>query len=127
MEEHFMKQEVYDLLSEIIEKVKFIFPVNREITPYPNQEIQADSACYKIDWPISDEERPNKRSKRIWLVISREFFDDYQGLTEVQKQEVINGACGWIEMKYKHFDASNLKHQDSAKPPREIWHIPFNR
>lgn len=122
-----MKHAVYDLLSEIIGKVKFIFPANREITPYPNQEIDADSACYKIDWPISDEERPNKRSKRIFLVISREFFEDYQGLTEVQKQEVINDACRWIEMKYKHFDASNSKHRDSIETPREIWNIPFNR
>lgn len=121
-----MKAGIANLLEKIIEKIKFIFPENREIAQLVSQEIDAGSACFKVDWPLHDKSRPNKRSKQIWLVLNREFFEDYQGLTVIQKQDVINQACKWIEMQYTHFDDSNFEPQNRTSP-KEIWHIPFIR
>lgn len=122
-----MNQEASMLLIEIVKKVKSIFPEHAEIVPCDHDEnVCADNACYKIGWYSNDDpERKHKRSKQILLILSREFFEDYQSLNTNQKQAILGKACEWIKTRYKNFDSTNHEPRDHP-PTKEIWFIPFN-
>ncbi|MFX0199057.1 MAG: hypothetical protein ACFFCW_23285 [Candidatus Hodarchaeota archaeon] len=100
-------------INQWLDLIRPIFP--------PNASIEVDEGndiFLRIDWRLGDEpERPNKRSRLIKIVISREAIEDCQDFNKagLRFRKI-------IENKLSGFNPAH-NHSRLVSPPTEEWII----
>jgi len=100
-------------IAEWIEQLRPVFPSEAEIELH-----EANDPIITIDWPLrNDPHRPNKRSKQIMIVISREAIEDCQDFDRagIMLKKI-------VENRYKDFEPDH-DHSVLVSPPKEEWII----
>ena len=73
---------------------------------------QADYYSTSISWKLNnDPKRPNKRSKTIAIIISREAVDDFSEMQEKMKEQVISRLESIIKQKLSIIDEAWIQKQ----------------
>ena len=75
-----------------------------------------------IDWDVDDDERPNRRSRRIVLGIAPEFIDDHENDSETRSELLLEQIEMWAAKQYKRFDPTS-EHERNQPAPIEEWHL----
>lgn len=102
---------------------KDIFPNNVEFNIKYNFDAETYE-CY-IDWKLNnDQNRPNKRSKKIKIQVSREGLEDYNNKNVKQRQAAQNQFENFIKERMKRFDPNHDKPK-YEEPPMEEWVVQF--
>ena len=87
--------------DEWLDLVRFAFGPGKEVNVTPS----ADDFVVHVSWALPDTNRPNKRSKTIRLVISREAVYEYFGKEdESRREQDRQKVVTWIRNKLESFD-----------------------
>ena len=87
--------------SKYFDIIKSLMPKNAKF----NQNEQFDDYALSISWDLNnDPERPNKQSKVIALVISKEATEDFDQLSEAMQSNALERLKKIISIKLSSFD-----------------------
>jgi hypothetical protein len=108
-----------DLLDYWVRLIKTIFPANAWIT----SRFFNNDHLIQIDWKLeNDPKNPNKRSKKIEIIIKERAIENYldknkkdRELSDIMLKEFINE-------RYNHFSSNNDIYT-TQYVPRETWLI----
>jgi len=111
-----------DLLDHWLRIIKPILPANAWV------ESRLSDANYiiKIDWKLeNDPHQPNKRSRKIEIIIMEEVIDDYLNKNKDERALSDIKMKQWISERYNQF---TLDHDDNTYNPRfpDKWKISKN-
>ncbi len=96
-----------------------LFPKVEEAQPVP----YINYFRLNLSWLLeNDPKRPNKRSKTIRIIISRELLSDYENLSEKEQKEVDSKVKKFIANKKSQLDP-NHNNPYGAEEPIEEWHV----
>ncbi len=99
-----------DLLDYWLRIIRPLFPANAWIAP---RLVDGDYEI-QIDWRLeNDLEQPNKRSRKILLIIREEVIDDYLDKNKADRELSDIKMGEWISERYSHFNAD-----DGTQPSR---------
>ena len=82
----------------------------------------ADDFVATVSWPLPIEDRPNRRSKTINLVITREALCLYLEKDESRRKQDEHKVTEWIQKQLQQFDANHEAPRDQL-PPQVDWII----
>jgi len=108
-----------DLLDYWLRIIKPLFPINAWVT----SSVSGGDHLIQIDWKLeNDPHRPNKRSRKIEIIIKEDAIDDYlnknmdeRALSDIRMKQ-------WISERYNNFSFDQDAHtSNSASPDR--WRI----
>jgi hypothetical protein len=81
--------------------------------------------CLDVDWKLkNDPTRPNKRSKKLRIIISIENLDDYRDANSGAKNGFDDKLLTFVEKTLAQFDPDHDAPYDRT-PPVETVHVPF--
>jgi hypothetical protein len=103
-----------NLEARLMDIVKPIFPNNAEIRRRPS----SDGLELRVVWKLTnDANRPNKRSRRIILVVSEEALEDYNdGNHDVKEKRIMKV----ITERLKGFNPNHNTPYGQPEP-EELW------
>ena len=81
-----------------------------------------DDFVATVSWPLPIEDRPNRRSKTIRLVITREALSLYLEKDESRRKQDEHKVTEWIQKQLEQFDADHQAHKNQP-PPQVDWII----
>ena len=82
----------------------------------------ADNFVATVSWPLPTEDRPNRRSKTIRLLITREALRLYLEKDESRREQDEQKVKEWIRKQLQQFDADHDAHRNQP-PPQGDWVI----
>ncbi len=82
----------------------------------------ADEFVATVSWPLPTEDRPNRRSKTIRLLITREALRLYLEKDESRRKQDEQKVKEWIQKQLQPFDADHDAHMNQP-PPQVDWII----
>ena len=93
-----------DLLDYWLRIITPLFPVNAWIASrFSNGDYEI-----QIDWRLeNDLHQPNKRSRKIMLIIMEEAIDDYLNKNKAERELSDIKMGEWISERYSHFNADH--------------------
>src|SRR6187399_1974747 len=108
-----------ELGKELTKMIETIMPPNAEIL------VNSKSRSYDahISWKTADDnERKNKRSKKIIIVVPYDVLDDMENLSVSKKEAVINRIKSHISKNLASFNP-NHNEPHGALDPEVTWEI----
>ena len=100
--------------------IKEYLPKEAELFLHPIQDY-----CLDVDWKLrTDPSRPNKRAKKLRLIISEETLEDYRDANDSGKEGFDQKLIKFVEMTMANFD-SNHDTPYGRTTPVETVHVPF--
>ena len=108
-----------DLLDYWLRIIKPLFPTNAWVA----SSVSGGDHLIQIDWNLeNDPHRPNKRSRKIEIIIKEEAIDDYlnknmdeRALSDIKMKQ-------WISERYNNFSFDQDAHTFNAASP-DRWRI----
>lgn len=84
-----------------------------------------DDFCLDVQWKLkNDPNRPNKRSRKIRLIISERTIDDYSEADDQAKQKFDTKLNNYIAQYCATFNPDHDTQRDQATPVVTV-HLPF--
>lgn len=78
---------------------------------------------WRIDWKLNtDMNRPRKRSRIIFIVITQDLLDAYHSASLENKEEIKNKFKKYSEIKFKEFNPEHHKPIGESSPI-ETWYF----
>lgn len=112
----FEEEKLFSIFQQLIDLIKDIFPndaIFKNSTDYLKWEFNS-----LIIWKLkNDPTRPNKPSKRVFIIIPMEVVDDID--YDKHKQEVDTKFHSCIKIKFNQFNPDH----NQRTPPIEEWYI----
>ncbi|MDQ5988184.1 MAG: hypothetical protein CSYNP_03940 [Syntrophus sp. SKADARSKE-3] len=109
-----------DLLDYWVRLIKTIFPANAWI----DSRFYNNNYLIQIDWRLeNDPEHPNKRSKRIEILIKEGFIEDYLNENTKGRESTDAMLASCICERFNHFKAYDDTYSVQHAAP-ERWLIP---
>lgn len=100
--------------------IKEYFPKEVELFLHPIQDF-----CLDVDWKLkNDPNRPNKRSKKLRLIISEETIEDYRDANDDAKKSYDQKLKKFVEKTMAHFEPDHDTPYGRTAPVETI-HVPF--
>lgn len=105
-----------DLLDYWLRIITPYFPTNAWIA----SRLSEGDHVIEIDWRLeNDPHRPNKRSRKIQIIIPEGAIDDYLDKNKAERELSDDKMKKWISERYNHFnpdpDASTSKYVSTDK------------
>jgi len=111
-----MTEDILDYWTRLI---KTIFPENAWIT----SRFFKNDCLIDIDWKLEDDpENPNKRSKKIEIIIKAATLENYLDKDKKERELSDSMLKEFISEQYKHF-SSDYEISTSQYVPKEKWLI----
>lgn len=110
-------------MSETDHFEKLIRPLFREDANFRQINRNTENLIFRIDWKIPEVGRPNKRSRPIELVLTREFREDYADASRDEDRAYMDSRIvRCVEMSLDRFSPEhNLPREQPV--PAEEWLI----
>ena len=108
-----------DLLDYWLRIIKPIFPTNA----WTAASLSGGDHLILIDWKLeNDPQQPNKRSRKIEIIIKEETIDDY--LSKKMDERALSDSKMklWISERYKNFNLDQNVHTSNSTSP-DKWRI----
>ncbi len=104
-----------------IDIIKNCFPQNASLFLHDLRDF-----CLDVDWKLgTDQSRPNKRSKKLRLIISEETIEDYKNIVnDDHRISFDQKIVSFITDTMDHFDPEHDTPYGAATPTETI-HLPF--
>ena len=97
-----------DILDYWVRLIKKIFPANAWIA---SRFLNNNDHLIQIDWKlINDPRNPNKRSKKIEIIIKEDAIEDYLGKNKKDRESSDIMLKEFIYKRYSHFGSDNDSH-----------------
>jgi hypothetical protein len=94
-----------DLLDHWLRIIKSLSPTNAWIASH----LSRGNYLIQIDWKLdNDPNQPNKRSRKIEIIIQEEAIDDYLEKSKEDRALSDIKIRQWISEQYDHYNHSNL-------------------
>jgi len=88
-----------------------------------HRRLPFDVIAFDINWPLgNDPDRPNKRSRSLFVIFSREFMEDYAARDPTERASERKRVMTWLNGNMKGFNPDHDSPK-SVPPPRETWTI----
>ncbi len=111
-----------DLLDYWLRLIKPVFPAHAWIVA----RFSDGGQWIEIDWKLEDDpSQPNKRSRKIQIIISEKVIDDYLAKNKEGRELSDTRLKHWIHARHEHF---RLDHAAGASrtTATEKWLIPID-
>jgi hypothetical protein len=111
-----------DLLDHWLRIIKPILPANAWV----ESRLSNDNYIITIDWKLeNDPHQPNKRSRKIEIIIKEEVIDDYLNKNKDERALSDIKMKQWISERYNQL---TLDHDANTSNPRfpDKWNISKN-
>lgn len=100
--------------------IKEYFPKEVELFLHPIQDF-----CLDVDWKLkNDPSRPNKRSKKLKLIISEETIEDYRDANDGAKKGYDQKLKKFVERTMANFEPDHDTPYGRTTPVETV-HVPF--
>ncbi len=108
-----------DLLDYWLRIITPLFPTNAWIV----SRLDDGDHLIQIDWKLgNDPQQPNKRSRKIELIISEEAIDDYLDKNKDERELSDLKLEQWVSERYRHFNPDHAAHT-SRSVSTERWRL----
>lgn len=108
-----------DLLDYWLRIIAPLFPSNAWI----DARLSDGDHFILIDWRLENNpSQPNKRSRKIQIIIQEEAVDDYLGKSKAEREMSDVKMEKWISERYQQFDPDHDAHA-SRSVSTETWRI----
>jgi hypothetical protein len=108
-----------DLLDYWLRIITPLFPTNAWIVA----RLSDGDHLILIDWRLeSDPHQPNKRSRKIQIIIPEEAIDDYLDKNKAEREVSDIKMKKWISERYNQFDPNHDAHT-SRSVSTDKWRI----
>ena len=108
-----------DLLDYWVRLIKPIFPTNAWIA----SRLSDGDHLIQIDWRLeNDPHQPNKRSRKIQIIIQEEAIDYYLDKNKAERELSDIKMKKWISERYNHFNPDHDAHT-SRYVSTDKWRI----
>ena len=109
-----------DLLDQWVRLIKTIFPAHAWIT----SRLSNNDHIIQIDWKLGDDPKhPNKRSKKIEIIIKEDAIENYLGKNKEGRELSDILLKEFIHERYNHFSPNNNDNDTAQYVPKEKWLI----
>jgi len=103
-----------------IDIIKDYFPQEGELFLHPIRDF-----CLDVNWKLkNDPNRPNKRSKKLRLIISEETIEDYRDANDGPKNNYDQKLKIFVDEIMAHFEPEHDTPYGRTTPIETI-HVPF--
>ena len=108
-----------DLLDYWLRIIKPLFPTNAWVASH----LSGGDHLIQIDWRLeNDPSQPNKRSRKIEIIIKEEAIDDYLNKNKNERALSDIKMKQWISEQYNHFNLDHDAHTSNPVSP-DKWRI----
>jgi hypothetical protein len=108
-----------DLLDYWLRIIKPLFPANAWIA----SRLSGGDHLIQIDWKLeNDPHQPNKRSRKIEIIIQEKAIAGYLDKNETERELSDVKMKDWISERYHHFNPDHDA-QTSMSVPTDKWRI----
>ena len=102
-----------DLHKHWFDQIRPLFPDETEFTPFEDFDDFITQASWKLN---TDPERPNKRSKKVKIIIPSDVIDDYENKSTAKKQEDDKSLLQHVKQFLKEFDPDHDTPKENPVP-----------
>jgi len=108
-----------DLLDHWIRIIKPLSPTNAWIASH----LSGGDYLIQIDWKLdNDPHQPNKRSRKIEIIIKEKAIDDYLNKNTAERTLSDIKMKQWISERYNHFNLDHDANTSNSVSP-DKWRI----
>lgn len=102
--------------------IKGYFPEGADLFSNPTK----DQFCLDVSWKLkNDQNRPNKRSTILRLIISEEIIEDYRDAGNSSKRSYDQRLIEFVKDTMNHFEPNHNTPYGQPRPVETVY-IPFD-